>query len=148
VIVGTDCNLTISRPTHVSRVHPIQHKHHSRAKLESLFIFFPRSCDIISNLNDDSILFPWRSWFGYPLQIDQSPIMHSANQWQTFFWRGQNTTLTTTTECIFFDSKICKVSSVVGAPSGRHSRLDPALSTFHVLQLYNSFISRSTTGLP
>jgi hypothetical protein len=113
-----------------------------------MYLCFPRSCDIVSSLNDDSIFSPWRYWVEYLIQVEKNLVMHSVNQLQIFFWTGQNTTLTTTTEGVSLDSKIGRVSSVVGAPSGRHSRLDPALFTFHLLQLHNPFIPRSTTGLP
>jgi hypothetical protein len=61
--------------------------------------------------------------------------------------------LKTTTEGIFVDSKIGRVSSVVGAPPGRHSRLDPHFLRFNTYEreltqnlhsLADSFRPRST----
>jgi hypothetical protein len=99
-----------------------------------VLLFFQRSCDIISNLNDVLIFsFSWRYWFGYHTRIEQSIAMHSVKHFKIFLWRGQTITLSTTTESPFVWSKICRTSSVVGAPSGRHSRLDPAITALHLL---------------
>lgn len=58
------------------------------------------------------------------------------NDKNLFLKREQNTTPTSTTESIFLNSKMSWVSSVVGARLGRHSRLDPALSTFYLTVSY------------
>ena len=107
---------------------------HAQPKFESLLLFCQRRCDIISNLNDFHIFcFSWRWWFGYHTRIEPRTDMHSVHHFKIFFWRGQNTTLNTTTESTLVSSQTCRSSSVVGAPSGRHSRLGPALSAFHSL---------------
>ena len=112
----------------------------------TLLLFFQRSCDIISNLNDVPIFsFSWRYWFGYHTRIKQSIAMHPVNHFKIFLWRGQTTKLSTTTESPLVWSKICRTSSVVGAPSGRHSRLDPAISALHWLNdlpLYHTIYLR------
>jgi hypothetical protein len=52
---------------------------------------------------------------------------------EIFFSRRQSTTLNTPIESPLFSSKTGRPSSVIGAPSGRHSRLGPAFRAFHSL---------------
>ena len=109
-------------------------KSHTRSKLDSLLLFFQRSCDIISNLNNVPIIsFSWRYRFDYHTRIEKSISTHLMHHVEIFFWSRQNTTLTTTIKSPLVWSKTSRSSSVVGAPSGRHSRLDPALSALHSL---------------
>ena len=105
---------------------------HTRPKLGFSLFFFQISCDIISNLNDVPIFaFSWRCWFGYHGRIEKSITMRLVHHLEIFFWREQNSSLTTTIESPLVSSKTCRTSSVVGAPSGRHSRLGPALPALH-----------------
>ena len=97
---------------------------------------FIRSCskkDFSFEWPDSIFSFSWRYWLGYHIRIEQSIAMPSVNHLEIFFWRSLSTTLDTTTENRWISSKTCRASSVVGAPSGRHSRLGPALSALHPL---------------
>ena len=72
---------------------------HTRPKLGSLLLFCQISYDIISSLNDVLIFaFSWWCWLGFRARIAQSITMRSIHYVEIFFWRGQNTTLTTTIE--------------------------------------------------
>ena len=107
---------------------------HTRPKLGFLLLFFQISCDIISNLNDAPIFaFSWRCCFGYHARIEYSITMQSVHHSKIFFWRAQNTTLTTIIESPLVSNKTCRTSPVVGVPSGRHSQLSLALSALHLL---------------
>jgi hypothetical protein len=78
------------------------------------------------------ISFSWRYRFGYHTRIEKSTSMHLMHH-VLILWRRQNTTLTTATETSVVWSKTCRFSSVVGASSGRQSRLNPAFSTLQSL---------------
>ena len=77
--------------------------------------------------------FSWVYWFGSHLRIKQSIDMLAVHYSEIFLWKGASTTLNTTTESPLVWSKTCRTSSVVGAPSGRHSRLDPKLAVLYSL---------------
>ena len=114
-------------------------KSHTRPKLGSLLRFFQISCDIISDLNGVRIFaFSWWCWFGYHAPIEEIITTRLMHYLEIFFWRGQNTTLTTIIKSPLVSNKTCSTSSVVGVPSGRHFPLGPALSVLHSL---NDFIS-------
>ena len=80
-----------------------------------------------------SFHFSWIYRFGSHTWIEQSIDVHIVHYSEIFFWRGESTTLNTTTESPFALSKTCSTSSVVGAPLGRHSRLGSASSVLSFL---------------
>jgi hypothetical protein len=65
--------------------------------------------------------------------MEQSINMHAVHHSEIYFWRGDSTTINTTTETPLASSKTCSAWSVVGVPSERHSRLGVALSALHSL---------------
>ena len=105
-----------------------------RRRIDSLLLIFQRRYDIISNSDVVPIFsFSWRYWFLYYTQIGQSIAIPLVHYLGIFFWRETTITLNNTTGSSFVSSKKCISESVVGAPSGRHSRLSPASSTLHSL---------------
>ena len=99
-------------------------KSHSRLRLDSLLL--QRSCDIVSNLNGVLVpSFVWRCRFDFLTMDEESVKINLMHCSVMFFWRGQNTKLTSAGKIHLIWSSSIRTSSVVGAPPGRHSRLDP-----------------------
>ena len=127
-MVCTDFIFALGRVTPASRAHRIQiiahphdlswtsrHYYSKKAAISSpvwtLFFFF----------------FFWRYWLDDHARKKKSIGMPSVHHLKICFWSGQNIELSSITESPLAWSKPSRVSSVVGAPSGRHSRLGPAL---------------------
>jgi hypothetical protein len=121
---------------------------HTRSGLESLSFFFQEAAVTSRIWTIFHYFYSWRYWFDDHTWIEVILVMHCVNEWDILFWNGQIRTLKTIKKSILVESKMSKVSSIVGARPGRAYRLESTLLTFHVLQLDNPAISRSTTELP
>ena len=130
----------IENPPGASKAHPIHHWNHTHDCDLTLSNFsFKEATYIITYLKDIPITsFVWRCRFDFLTLFERSISMNSVHCSVIFFWRGRNTTLTSTADIPLFRSRRSAPRSVVGAPSGRHSRLGPVFSASHSLQASNA----------
>ena len=127
--------LTIARPTHASRAHAIQHFAHTNDLNLAQYYYSFKEAAISSPIWAMflSFLFHKHTDSVITHESKHSIAMHSVHHLEIFSCRRQSTTLNTAMESCLVWSETCRTSSVVGAPSERHSQLGPAPSAFHSL---------------